>query len=84
MAKLTKQEFIDKYPVEGGFNLCGFRDMSLKFKGVCSTDQKPVIIFMGGNSSDLVGVEFCSEDAESYESVSPFEGQCGEDYFYEY
>lgn len=33
MAELSKQEFIEKYPVEGGFKLCGFRDMSLKFKG---------------------------------------------------
>lgn len=84
MAKLTKQEFIEKYPVEGGFKLCGFRGMTLMFKGVCSTEQKIVLIFMGGNSSDLIGAEFYSEDAESYESVSPFEGRCGEDCFYEY
>lgn len=84
MANLTKEEFIEKYPVEGGFKLCGFRDMSLEFEGVCTHNKKVVTIRMGGNSSALMGIEFYSDVAESYESAYPFEGQCGEDYFYEY
>lgn len=84
MAKLTKQEFIEKYPVGGGFKLSGFRDMSLEFEGECTHNKKVVTIRMGGNSSDLLGHEFYSNSAESYSSVPSFEGYCGEDYFYEY
>lgn len=78
---MTRQEFYEKYK-DVEFTLNGYNKYVFTFVG--DYNGQTVYVGVGGNSDSIYHYEFAIDCKESIESLEPFEGQCGDDSFYDY
>lgn len=78
---MTREEFYTKYK-DVRFHLSSYYKYVFTFKG--EYEGNPIFVGVGGNSDAIYREGFSVDSSESLESLQPFEGECGEDFFYDY
>lgn len=78
---MTRQEFYEKYK-DVDFYFSRYYKYTFTFTG--DYEGKEVSIGVGGNSDEIYRFEVDKDICENILDLQPYEGDCGEDSFYDY
>ena len=78
---MTRQEFYEKYK-DVEFEFASYYKYTFNFVGYYEGEH--VIIGVGGNPDEIYRFEVVCDNPKSITDLQPYEGDCGEDSFYDY